>query len=357
MNKYYIQYHSRTLASLQNRKDQQSAKRSMWAFEFPTTSVKVALSDNIKRLRDFNLHTGLNMVVHLGAPSLEGARVLSKQYAEMLLRLVSFSTLASCDPAGLVSLIDVTNQDEFPARFSTHRLGQEELMEPLIVMDASDFGALFQAYNTDDYPDPDRVARALMWLRKGITEREVIDEFICYWTAIEMVSSVLRDKLRFEVKDPQLWDGIRSILVNKVKYDDFDGIYQARQGLLHGFRELNNEFREEIRAYIQPMIKSLVFAVGDILKLDKHLTEAIVDKAVKKSPVRYTTVLEGTLKNLSSDFERITKDYPSVEVQSSDTQFSLGQDGNVTATLEPTHTFHFGAGVVFSVHRLELWRG
>jgi len=146
MNKYYIQYHSRTLASLQNIKEQQSAKRSVHNFVFPTTSVKMALSDSIKKVDKFNLHTGLNIIVYLEAPSLQEARVLSKDYAEMLLTLISFVTLTSCDSAELISVMDVTNKDEFPARFNTRRLSQEELLEPLIVIDESHIGAVFQAY-------------------------------------------------------------------------------------------------------------------------------------------------------------------------------------------------------------------
>ena len=356
MNEYYIQYHSRTLASLQNIKEQQSAERSIYNFIFPTTSTKIALSDGVKKVDDINLHIGLNIIVNLGASSLEEARGLSKDYAEMLLNLISFITLASCDSAELISVMDVTNKDEFPARFNIRSLSQEKLLESLVVIDDSHLGAVFQAYTNSGYLYPDRVAMALMWFRKGLLERQTIDEFLCYWFAIELISCVLRRKLRSKTRNPGQWDGIEDIFVSKVKFNDWEKIRKARQDIVHGKRRLNNQFMAELHTYVKPMMRSLVFAVGDVLGIDQETVETICSKTAKKRAFGTKIVLEGTLKDQSGDFEIITKDYPSVDVQSEGLQYSLDNKGKVQIKGSPTYTFHLATGVVFLAHGFEIWK-
>ena len=107
MNRCFIQYYSRTLASLAGVERQQILPLPVWEFSFPSYEMRIVLNDAIKKISGGNLHNGLNMIVDIQAESEEEAKDISKNSVEFILNLVSFSTLAYCNAAKLVSIIDI----------------------------------------------------------------------------------------------------------------------------------------------------------------------------------------------------------------------------------------------------------
>jgi len=354
MSTYYVQYHSRTAASLAARDRQQTLPRGLWEFNFPHQAAKVVLTDSIMSSDAMNLHTGLNIIVHLKESSAEDAKGLSKNFAEMLLNLVTFSTLASCDAAKLVTLIDATEKGMWPTMFCNYSTEGKEVMASLNVIDHNQFGELFEAY--DKSPDKERISRALSWLRKGINEHDSIDEFICYWLGLEVIRHFFRRDPRFiRGKKGDEWDGIKSIFTKELGITDFDLIKGARIDLLHGKRKLDNIFVQEIRTYREPLRKGLIFCIGRLLGITDASIMAVVNRTPKRIPPEPWTVLKGTLKDLQSNFDELVKNYPSIAMEKVDKQFAIDQQGNLGVTLQATHQFHSPKGGKFNAESIEYW--
>ena len=93
MNRYIIQYHSKTLAALSSIAKQQTFPLSWEVFNYPNLpncELKIVLSDHVKKTDNINLHTGLSITADVKADSEEEAKDISKNYAETLLNLISF---------------------------------------------------------------------------------------------------------------------------------------------------------------------------------------------------------------------------------------------------------------------------
>jgi len=302
-----------------------------------------------------NLHTGLNIIVHLKETSTGDAKELSKNFAEMLLNLVTFSTLASCDTAKLVSLIDATEKEAWPTMFCNYSTEGKEVMPslPLSVIDHNQFGELFEAY--DKSPDKERVSQVLSWLRKGINEHDSIDEFVCYWSGLEVIKHFFRRDTRFiRGKKGDEWNGIRGIF-KQLGITDFDDIKSARIGLLHGTRELDNTFVQEISTYREALRKGLIFCAGRLLGITDASIMAVVNRTPKRIPPEPWTVLKGTVKDLQSNFDELVKNYPSIAMEKVERQFAIDSQGNIGVTLKSTHQFNSPQGGNFSAQSIEYW--
>ena len=354
MNTYYVQYHSRTAAALATRDRQQTLPRDLWEFNFPQLAAKVVLTDSIKSSDRVNLHTGLNIIVHLKGSSVEDVNGLSKNFAEMLLNLVTFSTLAFCDAAKLVSLIDDTGKETWPAMFYNYSTEGKEVVPSLRVIDQNHFGEVFEAY--DKSPDKERVSRALSWLRKGINQHDSIDEFICYWTGLEVIRHFFRRDPRFiRGKKGDEWDGIKDIFTKELGTTDFDLIKGARIGLFHGKRELDNTFVQEIGTYREPLRKGLIFCIGRLLNITNASIMTVVNRIPKRIPPEPWTLLKGTLKDLPSDFDELVKNYPSIAMEKVERQFAIDPQGNLSVTFKTPHRFNLPKGGKFNAQSIEYW--
>lgn len=353
---YCVQYYSRTLVAIADRRRQQKLPVPVWEFNFLKKSVQVAVTDSIKTIDTINMHTGLNVFVKIEASSAEEAKTIARDFAETLLTLISFTTMASCGVTKFVSVLDITKSDVIPTRFIAGLSETREILSKTRIINLSEFREVFTAYDKiSSSPDLGRVARAKIWLRRGINERNTVDQFLYYWFGIETISCLLRDRLRFKKESPSLWDGIKLILTDKVKFNGFNGIYKARQDIFHGKRELDNIFVGKVASYLEPMRKGLVWAIGDILGLKDDVIIAIVGKPSLKIGDGPWSVLQGKIHGIPSDFESLVKSYPSFELKNVGLHYSLDSEGNPQVKLSPTHTFHCHSGGTFHAERAELW--
>jgi hypothetical protein len=354
MNRYCIQYHSRTLAALAGRKKQQSLPLPVWEFNFPNLSVRIALSDSIKHTTEINLHTGLGIIVDLKADSVEEATESSKNFAETLLNLVGFPTLAYCDSARLVSLIDIVDREPCPFRHYVYPFDDQEIIGSLSIVDETLFGTIFEAY--DKSSDQQRILRALSWLRKGIGEENTVDEFISYWVGLEVTKPILKRNLARKMRNPKEWAGVEDIFINRLHFQNFDTIRQnARNGLLHGFRELDDNFIREIESYVVPIRKTLIYCIGSILGLEDSIILKIANKGPRRIRRGSWTVIEGGLRGLPKNFDELVKNYPGIDAELANKKFSVGQRGNLNMTFTVSHHFHGSSNTKWEVKATELW--
>ena len=353
MNRYIIQYHSRTLAALAKRAKQQTFPLSGWIFNYPNLpnyELKIALSDHVKRADNINLHTGLNITADVKADSEEEAKDTSKNHVETLLNLISFSTLTYCDAATLVSIISITDEETHPFSYYVYPFSEQEIIGGLRIIDQPTFETVFEADDKSSYQS--RTQRALTWLRKGIGEENAVDQFICYWTALEVIKGILRRNLRYQIRNPGEWDGIKVILANKLSFQNFDAIKHARRRLFHGGKEedkLDDDFLREIKAYLEPMRKALVFGIGSIWRLgDSTTISTIASKTPRRIKQMPWTVLKGNLENLPRDFNELIKNYPTLEGEITNKKFSISQDEDLKVEFTVTHRFHATGAVSFT---------
>lgn len=358
MNKYSIQYHSRTQVALTKLDKQQTLPLPGWVFNFPVEEVKILLFDAIKRTDDVNLHTGLNLITVLKANSLEEAKETSKNFVETILNLVSFSTLTSCSPARLVSTMSIADAETeaYPFLHYAYPFDEQEIIGSLSVINEPSFGELFDAYTKSSHQQ--RILRALTWLRKGIGEENPVDEFISHWIGLEVIKSILCRNLRYKIKKPRDWDGVKDIFASKLSYQNFDDIKNARRKLFHAGREedrLDNEFMREIRSYLEPMRKAIIFGIGSIWGLGDNTILTIANKIPQRIKKSHWSVIKGELENITRDFDKLVKNYPTINAEIVNKQFSLNQEGNLTVKFKVTHHFHGPSEAKWKVKAIELW--
>jgi len=358
MNRYCIHYHARTLVALAKRDKQQTFPLPGWVFNFPAQEVKVFLFDAIKQADGVNLHTGLNIVTALKASSLEEAKETSKSFVETTLNLVSFSTLTSCNSAKLVSTINISDADveAHPFRSYVYPFDDQETIGSLGLINEATFGVIFDAYTRSSHQQ--RILRALTWLRKGIGEDNTVDEFICYWTGLEVIRSILRRKLQYKTKNPKAWDGVEDIFANKLSFQNFGAVQDARRRLFHGGKEedrLDNQFVKEIECYLEPMRKTLIFCIGSILGLKDSTMSSIANKTPRRIRRNPWSVVEGELKNIPRDFDELVKNYPIIEAEKANKRFSIDKRGELSLTFSVTHHFHGPSSAKWEIKATELW--
>jgi hypothetical protein len=354
MNRYCFHYHSGTLASLVGRKEQQALPRSSWVFDFQKDGAKVAFIDSIMKVSGINLHTGLNMIVDVKAESVSGAREISKNFTEMLLNLITYSTLAYCSPANLVSMMEIGDKEPHRFEHYVYPFDEQELIGSLSVIDESLFGAIFQSYDRSSCPQ--RVMRSLFWLRKGVGEENKVDQFVSYWVGLEVIQHILRRNLATKMKNPGEWAGVEDIFTRKLHFKNFGAVKKdGRNGLLHGFRELDDKFVREIASYVEPLRKTLIFCIGSVLDLKDSNTLTISNKTPRGIPKGSWAIIKGDISDLPVTFNDLIRDYPGVDAEVTNKEFSIDENGELKLKFKTDHHFHGSSGTKWMVKSLELW--
>lgn len=353
MNKYSIQYHSKTLVALADREKQQTFPLPGWVFNYPNLpncELTIALSDSVKKTDNVNLHTGLNIVADIKADSEEDARETSKNFVETLLNLVSFSTLTYCNSATLVSIIKI-DKEAHPFRYYLYPFEEQEIIGALIQIDELIFKAIFKAYDKCSYKS--RILRALTWLRKGIGEESVVDEFVSYWIGLEVIKHVLSPE---KMNTDKEWDKVEEVFTNSLHFQDFKRIKQdGRNGLLHGFQQLDSDFVKEIEDYVEPIRKTLIYCIGSILGLEDSIILAIINKTPRRIKQNPWTVVEGVLRNIPKDFAKLAENYPMIDCEKVNKKFSIDKKGELSITFPVTYRFHGPSDAKWEVKATELW--
>lgn len=352
MNRYCIQHHSRTLAALARREEQQTLPLPAWGFNFSNHGLRIALSDSVKQATEINLHTGLSIIVDLKANSVEEAIGTSENFAETLLNLISFSTLAYCDSARLASIINIADGESYPFRHHVYPFDGQEIIGSLSIIEETLFRAIFEAYNENPYQQ--RTLRALTWLRRGIGEENTVDEFISYWIGLEVIKHILSPAQKRNASEE--WEDVKDTFSNKLHFENFNTIKETgRNGLLHGFRELNNAFVKEIKSYLEPLRKTLIFCIGSVLCLEDKVITTIANKTPRRIRLNPWAVIEGNLKNISRDFNELARNYPMIDAEIANKKFSIDQRGNLNMRLTVNHHFHGSSDTKWEIKATELW--
>ena len=342
MTRFLIQYYSTTLASIASRIEQQSLPLQGWKLEFPSDNTTLILNDAIERLDDVNLHVGLNLILERYSHSREDAEADTKAIAENILNLITYSTLAFCGAARLTSITEF--QEHGNPLFSSYiyPFDENEKMGSIVPVAQQEFREIFDAMGKTG--GQERVARALSWLRKGINEENIVDEFAAYWIGLEVLKSILRRMLKMKSKKPAEWDGVKNIYVNELHFSDFDKVEKARDKLFHGFESLTTAFIDEIKAHTEPTRKTLLASLASVLGLPQPTRDSLQNKTVRRIRKKPWTVIWGEMENLPSALDEIAGNFPRISAQPKIT-YSLSPTGELEMKIEVAHQFHGPDGV------------
>jgi hypothetical protein len=342
------------LAAQARRERQQTLPLPGWQFNFPGQSLNLVLYDRVEKTPNCNLHSGLNIVACLNQDSLGKAKEISKNSVETVLNLISFATLTYCEAAKLITIIYLADNEPHALEHYVYPFAGQDLIGSTRIINESDFGLIFDAYNVN--PHQQRVMRALTWLRKGVGEESHVDEFVCYWVALEVIKCILRRKLVWKIRNPGEWAGVEDIFINKLHFQDFRIIEKnARNALLHGHRELDDDFMKEIREYVQPIRKTLIFCIGTILGLDDDVIRVICDKDPRRIGRDPWAILEGNVSGLPTDFDELAKNFPAVDTEIVNKEFSVDQKGELNMAFRVSHRFSAPNGAKLNIVACQSW--
>ena len=225
-------------------------------FDLPQEKAKV-------KFRHPSLRETLSVTKHHGLPGLVGVVDLPQRVGDLLGH--AFQATAICDgvvsTAFALTLADM--RESFPVLAIDATPGLQE--RPFIHFFADHLVMGRRAHlNPAEWVErasgmlqrsSKRVIRAIRWLRKMHTEDDILDRFLAGWTGLETLNPELCD--HFGV-DPSADDvrtcgkcgeklvqkvpratGLKELFVREGKQEVYDACSQARNGLLHGFRDIS----------------------------------------------------------------------------------------------------------------------
>lgn len=352
MSRFVIQYYFKTLATLTRKIDRQNRQLPTW--RVMQSNVAIALNDAIRNIDNCDIPCGLNMIIELQANSEQEAISVSQNHCEMLINLVAYTTLTFCDSGKIISVIKFDENKLPQLRCYFYSIEEQDVFigSPVLI-DGDEFERVYETYNKNQYQK--RLMRTLSWLRKGINEEHPIDEFSSYWIGLEVIDNLLREHLKLQIECPEQWDGVKYIYENMLNYPNFGKVKKVRNALFHGFHELSPDFVNEINTHIEPIRRTLITSVGEILGLEKKITNSITTKEIRKVSLKPLTVLEGELEGLPENFEELVENYPKLKLEKHNIKCEFDSEGDLKVTGEQNIRFICTPNAKLHTKAGELW--
>ena len=415
MSEFYIQYYTRTRLNISDWKEWEQTPLPAHRFNFRDATV--AMRDYVRQEGADKFHVGFEFIVQIHARNEEEAKKKSKNFVEIILNLISFSTLSSCDAANIINVIEIKKDVNLsPSQFYIYPFKDDFISGSLVKIDVAIFGEIWNKYNKNEHQQ--RLMRAMSWFRKGLNE-EGLDEFISYWIGVEILSGILKSEvdagLKEELgkdiipreliknfslsknaiitkekdgewiisdgekvyvvreKDGRLniytkveqgcieritddWIGTKKVFEDKLRCGDFGKIKEIRNGILHGYKELSNDFVKEAKRYIPSLRKGLIACISSVLSTSDEVFNKIVNKDVRKVKLELWNVIKGDFENLPSTFDGMIINYPKIEAKIKDKKISREQDGKLNIIYKFEYKFLCGApNAQLKMNETEVW--
>lgn len=349
MKEFLLHYFVETSASISSRESHQKDPVEIWRFLFTMPKAEIFLYDSIKEHNGFKLHHGIDIVVNAEANDENQAISNAKNFSESILNLISFATLSSCNPARLLALIDSSDKNSCPSTFYLYSFDHSSPVTSLVQINKDQFEALWKGFDCTQRKD--RIMRSLSWLRKGIDSENAVDEFMSYWIAIEALEPILRTKI--------LWDGIKEVCSRKEINNpyNFSDIKDARQKLFHGFHELSDDFVQELKNYIDPLRRAVVFSILLALKIPETSIDicAFVNRKLRRGKIKPYFLQKGKIKNFPKDLGVIISNFPRVKTKINKTELSFTEEGDLLSTIRAEYKYHLPINSTFILQAEESW--
>ena len=333
---FYIQYCAKTQLTISNLEELQQTPLPLWKVNFGDTIV--VIQDCIRLEGADKLHAGLEFIVHVHAPNEEEAKEKSKGVVELILNLISFSMLCSCDAAKIINVIEIKMDTNLsPLQYYIYPFENDYTNWSLVKIDIAIFVDVWNNYYKNEHQK--RLMRAMSWFRTGLNKKG-LDEFISYWVGVEILSKILKGNVNMRMKKElkkgiiskelikflslssnaiitkekddgwiisdgtkkydvmekkgQLsiyeddnrgckkritddWIGAKKVFEDKLQCNDFSKIRKIRNEILHGYQELSNEFVKESEKCIPTIRMGLIACISTILDISDENFNKIVN--------------------------------------------------------------------------------
>lgn len=349
MNTFYLHFFAEIPASISSRLEHKKLPAQVWSFLFPGLSTEVFVMDSLKEINNIKLHVGLDFFARTEDQDDKHAQQKAKNLVESILNIISLEALSSCKPAQLMSLIDTTNRDVCATKFYLRPFDSSFPLSSLVKIERTRLDLLWKAYDTSG--NKERIMRSLSWLRKGINSDNVVDEFISYWIALEILQCILRKKAK--------WDGIKDVFVQQEisATCSFDDICDARQELFHGFHELSGDFIKKLKSYLDTLRRSAIYANLVCLKIDKSSLDysALINRYPRRQQIRPYSVVKGILKNLPQNVKTIIGSFPKVEFTLEGVNVSVSENEKINMSWKTNNKFTLPRDCTFECSEFEFW--
>jgi hypothetical protein len=194
--------------------------------------------------------------------------------------------------------------------------------------------------------DAEEIARSLSWFRKGLNEENSVDEFIAYWSGLEVLKPLLRRRLKLRQRKVDAWAALKQIYENELSFADFERLKEIRNSLLHGYRPLTTEFVREIETCIEPTRKTLIAAMAQALNLKEATRVCFLCKQPRRAREYPWVVLRGELINMPRNVQDIIETFPTITGEPKTTH-TIDDDGNLEVKADLSLRFHGPEGIAF----------
>lgn len=351
VKEFYIRYLANTLSSLSGRIEHQKIPLPKLEFLYPAMNITIYLFDYLEEHNNLKNHIGLGFIVHIREIDEDQAIKKSKNLVENILNIISFESLSPCKSAKLISIVDSTNKNSCPTKFLISPF--EEKFSPLspIQIDKKRFDMIWNSFINSE--SKRRLMRSLSWLRKGIDSRIVVDEFISYFIALNVLEPLLRENRK--------WDGLDNIFdQNEVNSPyEFTEIRRARNRLFHGATEcdeLSDSFINELNNYLEPMRRAIIYGILVLLNIQK---DYMFKNFINKKPLRVRGetyfIQKGIIENLLLSSSIIPEKFPELKVTNKQKIISLKCNGDLDFKLKYTTKYKLPNGSNFMLKEVESW--
>jgi hypothetical protein len=303
---------------------------------------------------ELNIHTGLSIYCDIVTDLEEKAIELTKEHVEETLNLVSFATNAYCESATIVKIVSIQEQTS-PVKCYLHPVEEQEILGALVIIEHPTFLNIFESYGKSK--EQPRVLRAISWLRKGMGEENTVDEFISYWTGLEIIKSIIRREMRSKVKEVPEWGGVESIFSSRLSFKLFEDVKEVRRRLFHGGRKedtLDNDFIDKMANYLEIIRKGLIYCIGDILKLEEEIVTNVVQNSHKGNIFEPYSVIKVNIENLPDNFIEILQCLPKFEVSKVNKSFSFDDKGKLVSKFNIVHSINNGDHIKTGTNEIEI---
>lgn len=344
-----MKYHVMAMAAINNRLELQKAKLPKWTFQFPANNARALLSDRVE-VRDVKLHAGFNITVIIEGAYDDDVVNVGTSLVDRIINMISLTTVSHCDIPRLLSHITINDDGTSKGTFLQH---QEQDTDNIIILgtprkiNEKVFKELWDTCDNHKYEDG--ISRSLAWFRKALREHYIIDQFISFFIAIEVIRPILQGILKHKIGRAKKWDGIKDIFNNRIKSVDFEKVKLARNQVIHGYKPLPPDFIDEIRGYIAPVRKAIIYGIGNISGLPDAPMDIIANNDPRKMLIRSSTGLKGSFKNLPTNIDDLLKNYPEIITTQKPNQYSIRDTGELDIKFNRDYTAKLPEGTVFNV--------
>jgi hypothetical protein len=281
VKRYFVEHVVDTPMSVGDRHQQQQGPRAI-VYNVPNRNATIHIFDSLSADKRYGIATsnGLAIYMHLDANDLDDAVAMAKDINEVLLSTLAFASLSECPPAEWRRAYEVTSGltvRRYRQYFNYHVPGTMQQIVNEI------YTGVFKSI--DPLPD-ERVIRAMTWFRRGLSQDNVYDELIYYWSALENLDGLLKAVLtkRCCGNEPRLGKGMLRFFVANLAYktDDYWVLKNTRNDVIHGLVPLSRELTQKIRNQLPELRRSCIAALCFLLGIESEIEDRIADQIIAR---------------------------------------------------------------------------